>query len=461
MAVFSLFSPQVLAAATLLLPTCLAPITAWAESDFDTPAAFAGKVSFSGPQRGAIFAGGPVEITGDGFLPGQQIALRRGNTLLSDGLKADDKGVFSLGLTLPQDAAVGLHPVVIQTEKPDSAAVAELKVSPMVPLAGAESFDITQAKLADGVYQVAHSARNGTIFVAAASGRPPEGTSSIIKLDATTLEVLAEVTPAADPVNGGVFGVFGVAVDDTNGTVWVSNTRQNTIAVYAQDNLSLIRQFEEGAVEKPRDLVIDVQRGRTYVSTHRNRIEEFDLKTMEKLAGFTLASQQRGEQFMTMSLALDENAGQLYTVSLRTPEFARIDLASGQATILPVPGAVTPSGVDVDPATGRVFVASQGSDDLIALDGASGKVLFDTPVGAGTLNVRFDPTGNRLFVANRVSDTITVLDATSGKVTANLDGGSFPNHLTVTPDGTVFAVNKARGKDDDKGNLLRRIAPKG
>ena len=91
-----------------------------------------------------------------------------------------------------------------------------------------------------------------------------------------------------------------------------------------------------------------------------------------------------------MSLALDEKAGRLYTVSLRTPELARIDLVSGEVKILALPGAKTPSGVDFDPATGRVFVASQGSDNVIAIDGESGAVLFDTPVGAGTLNVAFD-----------------------------------------------------------------------
>lgn len=451
MAVLTRISPHLALAAMLLASTAVA---AMADNAFDTPAAFAGKVSFLGPQRGAILAGGPVEITGEGFQPGQAVVLRRGDALLSEGLKADDKGAFALELTLPPDAAVGLHPVVVQTDNPDSAAVAELKVSPVLPLSGAEGFDVTEAKLPEGVYQVAHSAQNGTLFVAAASGRPPEGTSTIAKLDAATLKVLAEVAPAAE------FGAFGVAVDDANGHVWVSNTRGDSVAVYAQDDLALVKQFDAGSVEKPRDLVIDAARGRVYVSTHRARIEEFDARTLEKLDGFTLASDVRGGRFMAMSLALDEKAGQLYTVSLSTPELARIDLGSRQATVLAVPGAVTASGVDVDPATGHVFVASQGSDDVIGLD-ATGKVLFDTPVGAGTLNVRFDAASGRLYVANRVSDTITVLDAASGKVLANLDGGSFPNHLSLAPDGTVFAVNKARGKDDAKGNMLRRIAPKG
>ena len=135
------------------------------------------------------------------------------------------------------------------------------------------------------------------------------------------------------------------------------------------------------------------------------------------------------------------------------------DANSPLPTIVPLPGAKTASGVDIDPATGRIFIASQGSDDVIALE-ADGKVLFDTPVGAQTLNVDFDPASGKLYVANRASDTITVVDAASGEISANLDGGSFPNHLVVTPEGVVFAVNKARGPEDAKGDHLLRITPK-
>ncbi|WP_369011836.1 YncE family protein, partial [Escherichia coli] len=88
-----------------------------------------------------------------------------------------------------------------------------------------------------------------------------------------------------------------IAVDDANGTLWVTNTRQDAVAVYAQDDLSLVRQFEAGSVEKPRDVVIDAARGRAYVSTHRSRIEAFDTKTLEKLDGFELQSAERGGQF--------------------------------------------------------------------------------------------------------------------------------------------------------------------
>lgn len=429
-----------------------------ADAVFDAPAPFTGQVSFSGPNRSPAYAGGAVEVSGEGFAPGQIVTLSRGGDLISpEGLSADQEGKFAFPLTLPADAVTGQHPIVVEAEGPDSAAVVDLKISPEIALSGGEKYTRRSVKTAPGVYQVAYSARNGTVFTASATGRGDKGTSSIVKFDATTLEKLAEASPYFDKENG-LYGAFGIAVDDENGTVWVTNTRSSSVAIYKQDDLTLVKQFEPGSVEKPRDVVIDQARGRAWVSTHRTRIEEFDLKTLEKLEGFEVQSAERGGQFGTMSLVLDADKGQLYTVSLRTPEVARIDLTSRETIIIPLPGAKTASGVDIDPASGRIFIASQGSDDVIALD-TDGKVLFDTPVGAQTLNVVFDAVSGQLYVANRASDTITVVDAATGAISANLDGHSFPNHLAVTPEGVVFAVNKARGPEDAKGDQLTRIAP--
>ena len=189
------------------------------------------------------------------------------------------------------------------------------------------------------------------------------------QLDAERLEDLAEVSP----------GDFGIAAGDAKGTVWAANTRQNAVAVFARDALPLVRPFEVGSVEKPRDVVIDAARGRAHVSAHRGRIEACGIKAPEKLDGFELQSVARGGQPGTMSLAPDEKADRLYTLPLRRPELGRIHLGSGAAKILALPGAKASSGVDFDPATGRVVMASQGSDIVIAPEGESGAVLFDTP----------------------------------------------------------------------------------
>ena len=70
----------------------------------------------------------------------------------------------------------------------------------------------------------------------------------------------------------------------------------------------------------------------------------------------------------------------------------RIVLDARQVSqIIALPGAKNASGVDFDPATGTVYVASQDSDNLLIVDLASGDVVHDVAVGAGALNVVFEP----------------------------------------------------------------------
>ena len=248
-----------------------------------------------------------------------------------------------------------------------------------------------------------------------------------------------------------------MAVDDANDTVWVTNTRQDTVAVYRQDDLSLVRQFEPGAASHPRDVVIDEDRGRAYVSTSMGpEILVFDTRTLERLDPIMVPSNVRGEEFGTMALDLDAKTGTLVTASLNTPEAAVIDLNSGAVKVFQIKGAQGTAGAAYDAQDGLLFVTAQKTDNLLILKADTGEVLHDVAVGAGPLNVTFDPVSRHAFVANRGSGTITVVD-TQGKIVANLDAGSFPNQLRADGKGNVYAVNKSRGENDEAGDRVWRI----
>ena len=427
---------------------------------------FQGMVRASGEQPGApIYKGGKAVVAGRGLVPGQEITLLRGPKALNEApIVVNEKGEFSFAIQLDDEAAVGLQPVVVVAEKPAAASVVELKISPEIPLSGADLFKIESAPVTRGLYQVAYSEAAKAVFVTAAVGRPPVAESKLVKLNPETLAVEAEVTPAVAPAtpdgkDAGLFAVYGIAVDDANGTVWVGNTRQNTIAVYKQSDLSLIKQFAPGTVPHSRDIVIDTAKNRAYASTSRGEtIEVFDTKTLEQLPSIVVKSAQRGETFGTMALELDTAANKLFTVSMTTDEAATIDLNSGEARVIALPGARSASGVAYDPQEGLIFAASQNSDNLLIVKEATGEVVADTPVGAGPLNVAFEPVSRLAFVANRGAGTITVVD-TSGKIVANLDAGSMPNQLRADGKGNIWAVNKSRGQNDEAGDRLWRITP--
>ena len=234
-----------------------------------------------------------------------------------------------------------------------------------------------ESSVAPGLYQTAYSPSRNSLYVTSAVGRPPVSQSSLIKLDADTLayqnHAVPEIDPTAiaregKPLEGARYAVYGVAVDDERGTVWVTNTRQNTVAVYDADTLKLIKQFDKDIVPHSRDVVIDAARDRAYVSSARsNKIAVFDTSTNTQLADITVG--QDADDFSAMSLSFDEASGTLVTVSASSAKAAIIDVASGSATEVPLPaGVARASGVAYNPATGRIYIASQGSGDLVVVE---------------------------------------------------------------------------------------------
>lgn len=466
---------RLLCGSAVILSLAAAP--GFAETVFTASSdGFAGSVRATAAEQGqAIIPGSKAIISGEDLLPGQEITLMRGAVVLNaDGpIVVDAEGKFTFELDVDADALTGLQPVVVIAEKPAAAMVVEVKISPVVPLSGEEKFTIASEKVTRGLYQVIYSPASEAVFVTSAVGRPPVKESTVTKIDPATLAVVAQVTPpeapasdrpapAGAPADDGrppLFAAYGVAVDDANGNVWVTNTRQNTISVYAQSDLSLVKQFEPGAVTHARDVVVDEANGRAYASaTGTGNIEVFDTKTLEKLEPIVIETAVRGEEFSTMALDLDEEHGKLVTVSLSTAEAALVDLASGEVKVIPLPGAKSASGVAFDVADGLIFVVSQATDNLLIVSAETGEVLHDVETGAGALNVTFEPVSRLAFVANRGAGTITVVD-TNGQIVANLDAGNLPNQLRADGKGNVWAVNKSRGEDDPDGDRIWKITP--
>ena len=473
-----------LASVSLLVLSMTAGLTR-AESIF-TPSSdgFQGQVRAGAVERGAaVIAGSRIAVTGERLIPGQKVTLMRGNTVLTEGgpLTVDKDGKFRFELTLDKAANTGLQPILVITEKPASATVVDLKISPDIPVSGTELFEITSAPVAAGLYQLAFSPASEALFVTAAVGRPPVKESSLNRIDPATLEVTASVTPgeappppargpapAGAPAGPGgeddgrppVFAVYGVEADEANKTLWVTNTRQDTVAVYKQDDLSLVKQFEPGAVPHAFSIQVDESQGRAYVSEATYpQVAVFDTKTLEQLDPITLKSDKRGEEFKAQGIWLDEPSSQLFVVSLATAELAVVDLKSGESHNIALPGAIGAAGVAYDAVEDLLFVTAQQTDNLLIVKASDGTVLHDIDTGAGALYVTFEPESRQAFVGNRGAGTITVVN-TKGEITANLEVGSYPNQLIADGKGNVWAVNKSRGEDDDSGDRIWKIAPK-
>lgn len=449
-----------LMAATMLAGTVTAP--AVAQAAFTTlDRSSESRVMFSGAERGQpIYAGGKAQVSGMGFRPGQQVTLLYGTTPIQGGaLVADADGKLAGSIDIPANAEPGVHPVVVVAKAPYRATVADLKISPVIALSGQAGYTVTEAPAARGLFQSAYSAKNNALFVTSAVGhRPPVQQSELARLGGDTLKVEKRITPAADGSAGGVYATYGVGVDDGRDTVWTTNTPHSTVAVYRQSDLGLVKQFAPGTVPHARDVVVDQATGKAFVSSMTNPdVYVFDTATLGAPHKITIQTGRRGEKFSAASLSLDPKSNILYVVSQSTNEVALINPATEKVEkLLPVPGAKGAIGVSSDPATGRIYVVAQGSDNLVVLDGRDGRLIADTPVGAGALNVVFDPLSRQAYIANRGAGTIAVADA-DGRLVANLGPAPLVNHVAVGKNGTIYAVDKSAAARDAETDTVLKI----
>lgn len=373
---------------------------------------------------------------------------------------ADEAGAATVDYEIPADQALGSFPVVVTLSDGLSFTLSNQKISPDATVFGEEDFTVTSSteELFQGLYQSAYSATENALFIAAAAGNGDTADGYIYKVDPETLKIITSVHVKDVTDDHGVSGQppFGIGVDDVNGTVWVTNTRATSVAVYSEADLSLLQQFPSDLIGHPRDVIYDPVSDRVFASSASEGtngdgyISVFDAKTFEKIDDV-----QTGPRvdFNPVSLALFD--GTLVSPSLSSNKVAKIDTQTLAVSFLEIEGINIggrgASGIAFDDAGERLYIASQNSDEVVVADATTGATIKEVPTGAGALNVAFDKENQLVYVTNFGGTTVTVLDADGNKV-ANLPIARA-NHASVDGQGNAFVVDK-----NADGNKLWKIS---
>ncbi|EBQ4753468.1 hypothetical protein LE36_07830 [Salmonella enterica subsp. diarizonae] len=428
---------SVLLASAIVISTATTATTAFADSQWETATTtFPGSIR-AGSREIPVKPGDKTAITIKNLPVGTTVTLLNGAEILTpQPLTADGKGNLSIPLTVPADAATGLHPLTVITQNPASVSQVMLKLSRIVPPKNTDAFRLQTTPVGERAYQAAVSA-DGKLFVTSARG--PKDGSRLLRLNAGTLAVEAEAVLPKDE-KGEQIGVFGIGVDNSHEHVWTTNTLAGRVTVYDAKTLSVVKVFPEGSVVHPRDVIIDEPHNRAYVSAALTGfIEMYDTRTLEHIGQMEFVADRGRDQFYSTDLALDSADGKLYGVSRDTPWVGWIDLKTGKSTTVKIPQAQGATDIARDPATGRLYVVSQETNNVVVLD-VNGKVLADTYIGAGGVSVVWDAVTSQVFAATRAGGTVAVLDR-DGKLVSSIPMGATPNHLTVAPDGAVYLVS--------------------
>jgi len=129
--------------------------------------------------------------------------------------------------------------------------------------------------------------------------------------------------------------------------------------------------------------------------------------------------------------------------------------SGGHGTEPPKPGDISCSPTWAQPVKNRpsVFVACNGSSEIVEIDTQSWKLVRRIPAGAGVYNLGITHDGSKLIATNRRDQSVSVWDVSSGKELARLRTKRKVVHgVAVSPDDR-YAFISVEGIAADPGTV--------
>ncbi len=194
---------------------------------------------------------------------------------------------------------------------------------------------------------------------------------------------------------------LGVAVDTSDGDLYVSQSNASTVAVISGSTNDVLKTLPVGL--DPTGVAYNPANGEVYVAN-----------------------------FLSGNVSvIDASSNTIITAAVSAPDA--------------FPGG--PVGMTVDPNNDTVFVTNQdasgpGNDSVSVIAGSSNTVAASILVGADPIAAAFDAATNSVYVANSNASSVSVINATTNLVTATVAVGRSPVGVAYDEgNGDVYVSN--------------------
>ncbi|WP_314704807.1 LPXTG cell wall anchor domain-containing protein [Rothia mucilaginosa] len=323
--------------------------------------------------------------------------------------------------------------------------------------------DKAMAKITQGLpgqFQVAYSKKTNKIWVAGTADRD-EHVSTIARIDANSLkiEAVAELPIVQDAKGYSYEGAYGITVDDEEGTVWVTSTRDNSVAVYDQATMKQLwtnaglSKDDPNWIEHPREVRVDHESGKAFV-TGRFFVSAIDLKTKQVEKIQLEGAPDGGTRYISMNILVDggklyvpeRTGGKLFVIDTKTFKVEKTISVKGDKD-----GEVRPSDVAIDHSQNEIYVSSQGvkgeNSGVSVYDATTHEFKKFIPFGTQALSLDNDEANDLVYVSDFGTGKVGVIDGgAADKLIAEVAmNGGKANDLVVLPNGSVIAVDKQAG----------------
>ncbi|MDS1138986.1 YncE family protein [Pusillimonas sp. SM2304] len=330
---------------------------------------------------------------------------------------------------------------------------------------------VTRAAIAQGIYELVYSDKQGVLFVASAGSFKDESVPyQILVVNPADLAVIDKIEL---PLRA-----FSLALDDAGDRLYVGNTGSGAVTVIDTRTRQIQQTWQLVNVSKGKDgrdrpeyhfrqLLLDTDNHRLYMAGFDNK--ESKLFVIDTQTG-RIEKIIPGFGYTATGIALDAKHKRLY-VSNMEGEAVVVDTASNEIVKRFDLGVEQPLNLAYDGVNHRLLAVDQGHPKMtafqkkdmpgyeshhpgsrvVAIDLATGKTVAELEAG-GPVNLKIDPARERLFVANRASGELTIFDSKGYRKLHTISLPAHPNTPALNSKTGELFVTVKNGEDAPEGS---------
>jgi len=200
------------------------------------------------------------------------------------------------------------------------------------------------------------------IFVVGCDAYSETFTCLVTSINGITHRVIGSSTITTTPGNG----ILGAAYDPICDKLYIANASDNRIDIVDARSLKVVDSISTNG-QAPFGISLNPFNQRLYVPYYTNQVDVFDVHNKALVATATIGTQD-------VFTAVNILTGDVYvTDNVFGPSTTGVLDQNGKK-LTTVPVSETPYGLDLDPFTNTVYVASTGNPALTVINGATNSV---------------------------------------------------------------------------------------
>ncbi len=239
------------------------------------------------------------------------------------------------------------------------------------------------------------------------------------------VNVLSTTTGDSVGVITNTQGVHGVAVATEFGKGYTSNGRANTVSVFDLKTFKVLAEIPVG--QNPDAIFYDDFSKKIITCNGRSK----DATFVDPVTGKVVATVPLGDKPET---AVSDGKGKIFVNGEGTSTIIVINAKTyKEVARYKIDGGSSPSGLDIDRKTNRLFTGCGDSKTMVVMDAANGKTIGTFPIG-NTDGLVFDPV-LKLAYASNGEGTISVVRELSA------DKFEFVENIVTEPSARTIGID--------------------